>query len=566
MPALERASQPLVETSAADDTLRPGAAHVTGIVQDRDGGPIAAARVQALGASGLVAAVVSAVTDENGAFDLAADDGRLTLRVTAEGYAGTLHATTAPSRAIRIELSAASRLVGEVVSKTKALPTGIVVTATARDPVSFTGPASATTDDAGRFVIDGLSEGSYDVEARSGRFYGKLPNAVLLELGQTQRDLRLMLEPAVLVAGRVVVGAGKKPCAGAQLGLLGSAFRASAIADAAGGFRFEGVAPGALELSASCPPSAREPAASTAIEVRSEDLTGLELVLAAGVTLHGRVVDDRGQGIVDRDVVALALDSSGRAAGAKGRSADRGEFELTGLAPGDYRVMLEQQPEVNRSVSIAEAGPTPEVVLELAPSGSIRVELAGAAEGLGDDWVVSAQSSHLHRLAASRGGGVYELVDLAPGHYEISAYDSRGTPLTASYELQPDQIASVTLQVPVRTGQITGSISDASGMPVAEARVSAIATGGAPRGPNGSRFVLSAPDGSFLLDGLAEGASYDVEARSTLDGHGRLDAVSVGRHVRVTLASADAAPAPPVPPGLFTPQPGVGPFATVEGR
>ncbi|HKP63429.1 MAG TPA: carboxypeptidase-like regulatory domain-containing protein [Polyangiales bacterium] len=531
-----------------DILLRAGGARVTGVVQDREGGPIAGASVRALGLP-----VLSALSDESGAFDLSLNEGPVMLRVAADGYSVAHHTTTAPSTALRIELSAASRLAGVVVARgSAAAQGGAVVTATPRDSASFASVASATSDDMGRFVIDGLSAGTYDVEAHNARASGRLSEPVSLGVGQTQNDLRLVLERGVSAAGRVVVGAVKKRCPEARLSLAGSVFRAEAVADAAGAFRFEGVPAGRFAISASCASAAGEPPTPNEIEVGSEDLAGLELALVEAVSVRGRVIDDRGRGVAQRNVIAASL-TLGEHVGAIASSDARGEFELTGLAAGNYRVMLQQLPEVHRSVTVTAGERPPEVVLELPAAGSIRVQLRGASEEPGDDWVVSAQGAATHQFATSRGGGFYELADLAEGRYEVSAYDSHGAATTTTCEVRVGQTTAVALQVPRRDGQISGAVFDERGMPVADARVSAIATGGAPRGPNDASFVLSGSDGGFLLDRLSAGGTYEVRADSALDGQGTRSAVSVGERVRVVVSLANATPAA-VPPGLFEAQ------------
>ncbi len=152
------------------------------------------------------------------------------------------------------------------------------------------------------------------------------------------------------VQGVVVNKLNQKPVAGAMVQLAGIAEDADpdiyrGTSDAAGKFRFDGVAPGSYRALAQAPGYTRmqadDKAARIAVE-RGSAAPPLTLSLTPSSVISGRVADQDGDPVAYASVEALQY---GYQDGKKTlqrignvRTDDRGEYRIFGIAPGHYYV------------------------------------------------------------------------------------------------------------------------------------------------------------------------------------------------------------------------------------
>lgn len=519
-----------------DFELDPGGARVSGVVHDLEGGPIANARVQAVDPRGDLLGSSVAHTDDSGGFELSLTPGAVLLEVAADGYARAQHETTVPSAGVEIELIAAARIVGEVVERHSGRPiAGVRVNA--RTGGSLEGVAVATSADDGSFALEGLSPGEYELSARAVGWYGRSSAPLTLAIGQTG-STRLVLDSAAAVGGRVLVGAGDRACPEAQLFLTAAGFEASALTDGEGRYRLEGVPPGTFLLQAICSLAQRTPA-SRQISVGSEDLVDVELRVEQGGSLRGRVVDARGQPVAGRNVLVVPVGTLETGGGAA-RTDAHGEFEVSGLVPGEYRAQLEHAPLVSQTVRVVHEGRGAEILLRTPASGALHVVLHGAHDAdPGQGWVVYARGEQTVRHAENRGGGSFSVADLAPGTYEVTAHHPQSGTVSSTCDVRAELTVTVNLRAPERRASLEGVVLDQHGAPAPEVRVSAIVSEGVPHAGNAPRFTLSAADGTFRIEGLSERMRYELEASSALEGSGKLSQVTPGQHVTLKLSKTN---------------------------
>lgn len=208
----------------------------------------------------------------------------------------------------------------------------------------------ATSDDEGRFAVDGLAR-DLPVALEASRD-GYLPAETAAhpgpgaETGTRQEPFLVVLQPAGLVEGRVEDAAGSpieeaevsaRPLAGITTHPL------RAFTDADGRFRLTQVPEGTVEVVASQP---GRPAARETVEIAAgAPSPPLVLVLEQGVPFTGRVVDAQGEPLPGTHITLIGAELTAGAAllddsTPRTTAGDGGRFEIEGIAPGNYRAWL----------------------------------------------------------------------------------------------------------------------------------------------------------------------------------------------------------------------------------
>ena len=272
-------------------------------------------------------------------------------------------------------LHASLGLVVRVEARESAAPVAgarVLATPVLFDPfLGGAGPRrSAMTDDAGAAVIYGLPAGDWTVRVEADGF-------ATIEVGHHQRPdatvttaLRVALEPGHSLRGRVLGPAGE-PVAGARLTLItaGPAQVSTVIQSGAGGeFRAVGLPAGRLTVLAESQRWERVSRGGVSLPTDER----LELRFAGGLSLSGRVVDDRdGTPLAAVRVEATRSDReplvrAGRLVRPSVVTDATGSFRVDGLPPGRFDLEFTSQRHARSVVAALE--PTPE------PAAGSRVE------------------------------------------------------------------------------------------------------------------------------------------------------------------------------------------------
>ena len=164
-------------------------------------------------------------------------------------------------------------------------------------------------------------------------------SAVELWFEHVPAEVRVVLESGVIVSGRVTAVRGRQGVPNAIVTLRGAVQRRSTSTDGDGLFRFESVAPGAVELRVSHPEYA-EASASVHVEATGRADRPFELAaidLQEPGIVEGRVIDAQGNAVdgarIGVGFVATYLPEGALPVGIV-LSDSRGEFVLRGVAPG----------------------------------------------------------------------------------------------------------------------------------------------------------------------------------------------------------------------------------------
>jgi len=495
------------------------------LVVDPDGRPIAGARVRAMDTD------ATARTDAAGRASLAllqedtGDDekGGQRLEVRAPGFArwtGTLPSTTGDAL-VRVRLEVAAHLSGVVVTPEGDPVPGARVRASRLDLPAGTGvpPHETTVDDEGRFRLDALSPGVWEVAARApGREVAA--RTVVASTRYRNPPLRLVARPVGTIVVEVTEpsepggdGVGP-PAAGATVTLSGSGIwpAVDAETDVRGQARFDGVPAGVYLVRARR--GGQQGRARDALELDAGATADVHVALAPGWTVEVAVTDAS----TAEPVAGAAVVVSDGLGGA--RKATTGADGIAGFAG-----LAEPRPRV-----VATAPGYVPALTRLSPSESPRDDQDPARRRRWDVALLRA-GTVTGRVLDPRGQPV-------PGaRVEVVGERADGSPVlhaAGPTGADPDGAGPDGAPVPVgELGVMPGlvpplPVDDVDPSPGAGPTVGAGASGSILETDEDGRFELpGVPPGELRVVAYAEGHAPGESAAFTLSPGGRSDGVSV---------------------------------------
>lgn len=564
-----------------DITLADGGVEIHGVVQDLGGGAIEGATVFG-GAAASGIGVTSSGPD--GEFSLWIRPGRVSVWAEADGYAQGQSVGAAPGHRFELFLTPESVAIGSVVRVDDGAPVSDARVWVDRGEGSGGASGSVFTDADGKFRVDGLLPGAYKVRAEADDAVGEAAEQVVLGLGETSAPIVVLAHPAVYVEGHIVV-AGGDVCDNGSVHLQerSQTRGKQGQAEPDGQLRVRGLLPGSYEVQLHCPGHLLARTYPPVI-VGNTHITGLRWEVERGQAIRGFVVDARGQPVASLNVGTRQRGDPGdpraRLAAASQITDERGCFELAGLLPGDYQLMVSAF-QIPRAVP----GEPMDVVL---PAGrdidDLRIELPAAGEVRGSVRdprgrpVVGAQVQlygvQTQTLAVADDGS-FHFAELVAGEYRlgVTRLGERLRPPGAGADAAQDRRITVragateTLDILVEgpAGDISGVVFDEGGVALADAFIeasresdsaAAAAGEGARQRWRGAldRPRLTEPDGHFTIEGLLPGR-YAVRARRRGGGEALVEHVAPGDAVRLTIAATGAlAGTVQLPGGAVPPQ------------
>ncbi len=353
----------------------------------------------------------------------------LTVEVSAEGFS-TERTRVMPGSDVRVVLHPAAGVSGRVVVRGSA--TGVQkARLVLRSVEGGRESLHALSDDHGRFRFDGAGEGLLVLSAQSLPLPPRNVRAgdvdVILELDLGPSVQGTLHGPPSLRGARVMLTDSKE--AGAAAVLPGS----WSPVQSDGSFSLAARGAGPWHVVAEAPGCAR--IVSEAVMAPGR----MDLTLAAGLRIAGRVVDEAGDpvggaAVLLRRVVVLAARAHGPTPGplpgaeVLTRTEGDGSFCCVNLAPGTHELVVSHPSFVRsaaRGVEISAGGRIPEVVLQRAGELDGVVRLRG---GVADDGaVVLATSEQGERQTVSVDSeGRFHLEGLAPGKWQVKLVQQAG--------------------------------------------------------------------------------------------------------------------------------------------
>jgi protocatechuate 3,4-dioxygenase beta subunit len=319
-------------------------------------------------------------TDESGRFLLRdVPPGSLRIVVTTAMMSGRTVSKSfevpegATELPVEIVFEGSSRLAGRVTRAERPLA-GVFVNASPEPPSAAGARASAQTDEDGRYALEGLTDGRFQVfVGGQGVSYRKSFDVS----GDTAGDIEL---PAVSVSGVVTDAATGEPVEGAalraQTGAEASMMMSrQALTDSRGYYSLEDLDAGPYKISARKDGYQAKEQSFTVGTASSE----LNLALTRGAGLPIRATDGQ-TGLPLRGLTVSAF--AGPAAAFTGSvSLDSdGKGEISSLAPGTYTLHVFSQGYAPRTVASVVV-PSAPLAIALTPGGRVEVRSEAAVSG-----------------------------------------------------------------------------------------------------------------------------------------------------------------------------------------
>ncbi|HEU4727339.1 MAG TPA: sigma-70 family RNA polymerase sigma factor [Kofleriaceae bacterium] len=516
--------------------LRLGAcrSRLDGTVLDAAGGGIARARLFSADLGG-------AEADATGQYSLCMPDHDSVVRVEADGY-GTVTLPFHLFGALRrdIVLVPEAVLAGQVVSARGAPVAGARVIAVP-DEGGRVHAASArwvATDRDGRFQIAGLAPGRFLLHAIGGGLGTSTPQLAIARPATASSELRLVLDDAFQIRGRVVMAG--RPVGGARVAALhtGSPGGVAALSQADGSFVLSGVTPGTTLLVA----RPYEVVSPTSLEVPHAPVDDLVVEVRALATVHGHVTR-HGQPVAGATVTAMRPLLTARTDAG-------GAFVLEGLAPGNNAILARdlelRAVSADRRV-ILTAGEDQAIDLELEHAGQVKgtvVDEEGRpVPGVYVRFVPTSRARERGGESITDGSGAFDCGGVPEGDYLPEVYPaplpSRAFALAAPAEVAPVHVPAdgVVTGVPIAIRHervaIRGRVVDDLGAEVPDVQVEARA--GRDYGNMTPPSAITDASGRFEIPGLARGA-YTLRARAADGSDAELAGCEAGEPVAITLA------------------------------
>jgi protocatechuate 3,4-dioxygenase beta subunit len=492
------------------EVLLPRASYITGTVKDEAGVPIAAVMVRVAPARRMggnrTFELLPAFTDAQGRYRLTTvPPGAGSVIARKQGFShlpdarsGALqYVIRAPGETaqVSIVLQRGAAVTGVVLGASGAPVTGAEVVAGVQrgaDPWALGERVQATVDAAGAFTFPGLPRGKrYVLRARGPAGYSDPQELEIPKDGEVD-ELRLVLQPGAILAGRLLVaggGAGRTANRVVSARIADTQFQAQASTDEDGHFRFEGLPAGTFQLlppqTIFYVPALRREALSgealpgAALEVtlaageRREDL---ELTMPSTQEIEGRIIDESGAPY-PRLMLRLAWSRGGHSGTHSLATNVRGRFTFPNLPEGSYTLSAGEEElgpveagQTGLEYTVARTSRTERARLEVrvrmpdgspAPSGEGQlrsVDAGGGYSGAGFQIQDGRGTVHVQK---PRKGARYVLIVSRVG-------DVFGRPVNVRpVEIDPVDVTQAFVEVQLEEGlTIAGQVVDQAGRPV----------------------------------------------------------------------------------------------------
>lgn len=355
------------------------------------------------------------------------------------------------------------------------------------------------TDKEGKFEMDGLVPGNYEVEANHDDHVTPEPAPrIAIVAGEATAEQRLVLEAGGTITGRVL-DANRRAVSGAQVRVVGKRWWGGGSAHTAddGTFTMKAVRPGEHRIVANrgwfnemrAPGTTDDDVQGVTLTVRAGETSSVDLVVEEQFgKIEGRVIDSDG-GPVDDAFIHATRVSDSAAASAKGvRASVRwgawtrtpaltdqdGTFALDDLEVGTHSVMAMRKGGGEGVVENVKTG-TSGVVVQLSEGGSLSGKVALASGGSPKRFSVSASAPAAGMWRDEsffETGGTFKMTDLPAGLYDLTVTAAEGT-TTAKVELALGKDESGISLVLTPKVDVTGTVVDVkTGAPVPAMKVS----------------------------------------------------------------------------------------------
>ncbi|HVS08220.1 MAG TPA: carboxypeptidase-like regulatory domain-containing protein, partial [Planctomycetota bacterium] len=397
-------------------------------------------------------------------------------------------------------------------------------------------------DEAGRFRLEGLRRGTWELQARAERH--ALPDPVKLDVPRADgaQPVRLVVQRAAIASG-VVLDPSGIPVAGAEVAvqltmqemMRDREQREPAKSGPDGRFELEGVPPGTVSLVA----KSDGYAPSALVPIQAEPGAPVEeivLRLRVGGRILGEIFNKAGLPAAGERILAQTPAGMDQMWASSDGS---GQFVLEHVAPGTWQVMAmpslsggdggEGQDfaalfaDMRLTMAEVKDGEDVHVSLGRPPKAPVKVRgrITLGGEGAGATAVSfiadGGKGMESMRFTSSDAQGRYEVQLDAPGSYLTTVQkmgSTGGQQQSFDLHVQIPEQPEHRLDIELPVGGISGRVRGADGQPTAGARISLMVDGPIANGSlTGGHYaeLETDADGRYELDWLDEG-TYEVSA------------------------------------------------------
>ena len=499
--------------------LEPGV-RFAGRVVDQDGRALEGADVHCYsGASARQwrrALASAAVTDADGRFVIEdrPREERVTLSASLAGYRrqSLPEIEVPPSEDVTLVLARLATVRGRVVDLDSSPVQNAAVSFQSESvPGSRTSSGGLKSDMEGRFERD-VDPGRVILEANSGELRAKQV-VIALEPGQVVGDVRLVLVPTPVVAGRVL-GPSGDPLPGVRIqGIQDSMSFDSGprVTDEEGRFRLTGLETGFLMLDLK--PPAGLPGMIRYYEVKP-GVNEIEIRFAGGHEVTGRVVDGKGRALLAAQV------SLGRS---HTETDFEGAFRFDNVPDGSYQLDVRKKGYVMTDARDVEIRGAPVHGLEVRLGRGSAV--VGRILGIEPDRFAEVRA----RASNARGwnvsgrvdfAGNYRIESLQPGEWTVEArHPPSGLRARERLVLEPE--AEALLDLELTSGLTLSGLVTVNGEPLSSVTPGVILPG------------VTLPGTRLSLSVQLRGLDVHIEEKTVTDYQGgfRFTGLSAGRYL-----------------------------------
>lgn len=419
------------ETTVTQNITLTPASTVSGTVRDTSGAALANATVTLTKSSG---GTYTALTNAAGAYTVSIFDltnyngsavGDYSLSVDKTGYVTKTAAISIGADASALTgkdfvLVAAGTITGTITTSAG----GGLASATVIANDGFGSSSSATTDATGVYTLSNLKPSTqYTLTVTKTNYVGQKAYAVTVTAGATVSGQNFTLPAAKTFSGTIVAKSNDAALEGATISLYKRNKARSEVADFSfttksdGGFLFSNLSPGKYRLK--IVKSGYLNAVIDTITITS-DVTGKIYQLDLAGSIHGKVHTSTNAGIASADIAVFALKNGKEVAYTSATSDENGNYLVTGLKEGTYRLKITTTDYVTRLVNVAvKTGVQSTKNIKLAPAGAVSGYITDKETGLPVVALVRVVGTTFS--AWSDTNGYYVLDGVAPGKRKLVA-------------------------------------------------------------------------------------------------------------------------------------------------
>ena len=358
----------------------------------------------------------------------------------------------------------------------------------------------AVTEADGSFLVTGIAPGRVRLRVSAPSYAPLSTETFTLRPGEERAGVELVLQPGTLIEGRVI-DAADFPVAHVLVELrIPGQPPETTLSATDGTFEFQ-AGRGSVTLTATAPAL---PAVRARVELQDVERQAVTLRLSATLhTLRGRIFD-----MDELPVAGATLRLESMSARFPHHrvvvAADDGAFEITGLPPPPYRIVVSHEELADEELDVTST--EDELAVVLLPAGTLRGSVVDDLGPAADVEVVLFRDGRPRQQAYSDAEGRFVFERIGVGDYtlQLRSVAHLQTETTASLELRRGEVIAYLDEVTlVRGAHVTGLVVDMVG----EAAIGAeVAVGPTPDWATAARvddqgaFVLGpVPAGDLML-------------------------------------------------------------------